>query len=1003
VAGRGRAWRVFLSHTSELREFPRDRSFVAAAESAVMRAGHAVTDMKYFPARDAQPADYCRRMVARADIYVGIIGFRYGSPVQDRPELSYVELELEAAREHGLPRLVFLLDEDAVLLPARAIVDWGNADRQRRFRERLEREPLIAVTVTSVADLEARLYQALIELPQQDDEAPDVSAAIVGASVAVPVGRAPAAVRGREEMLERLLGERGLVVVAAMGGMGKSTVAVKVAQRVPRDWQVWWVSAADLSSLTAGMVTVARGLGAGEADLRAIATQAGDAPDRFWALLEAAPEGWLLVLDNADQPRLLAAGGPSVADGTGWARASDRGLVLVTSRQADPATWGPLARVHRLEQLSDEEAARVLLDLAPDAGEAADARALAHRLGGLPLALRLAGTFLVDEFTRPSRFDEYRRALDEEPDSADLLDPDTPLGRDRRATVMQTWELSLDSLAHDGWRHARLVLRLLSCFAPAVPIPTGPLRSPEVAAALLRPGEHMDDALRGLARLGLIDSSAATATVVVHPLIADTGRAHLRSPADADGAAAAIRRAAVLLLAGEVRTLNFTHRDDWERFRMLTPHVRALLENSSSHLSAEDLEALVVAAIETIRVHEWTGAYPAAVDLAGAALAHGARLGQDHLQILNLRYRLAFLAGQQGRWAEAQAAFEELLPAAHRALGEDHPHTLATRHRIAWTLFMRGRRSEAESLFREVLDRERRALGEDHNRTQYTREELADTIAGLGRWAEAEIAARALAADRERVLGASHVYALAARYRLWRIVVLLSQWAETEAAVRDLLSAYHGSGTWAEAAAWPAPSRPRWRKAEAAFRELLAARRERFGDDHRHTRVTRYALAATIASQHRWDEAAAELEDVLAAQRTALGDGHPDTLKTRAVLSTTRAGQGRIAEARNGMLAVLDATHGVLGEEHPDTLVAWHDLVRIVALEDGWGTTADALRRLLDTRRRVLGDLHPETMATRLDLGRAGAALGRWTEAEAAFRAFPETRRFVLGADVEPD
>jgi hypothetical protein len=160
-------WRVFVSHTSELRNFPAGgKSYIAETERAISAAGHAVVDMANFPGADQVAAELCADRVRGCDVYVAVLGTRYGSPVRDRPEVSYTELEFDAATAAGLPRLVFLLDTAAadVGIPLGALIDHAFGARQEAFRHRVRDSGLVTQSFASPDELGRLVERSLREL-----------------------------------------------------------------------------------------------------------------------------------------------------------------------------------------------------------------------------------------------------------------------------------------------------------------------------------------------------------------------------------------------------------------------------------------------------------------------------------------------------------------------------------------------------------------------------------------------------------------------------------------------------------------------------------------------------------------------------------------------------------------------------------------------------------------------------------------------------------------------
>lgn len=639
--------------------------------------------------------------------------------------------------------------------------------------------------------------------------------------------------RGRQELLAELVSsrapERVPVVLAGPGGVGKSAVAAALADRLrDRRRPVWWVSASDPASLSVGLVAVARELGASTHDVNALVRGAPDAPDRLWRLLDRERGEWLLVFDNVDDPRVLSVADlpAGVQDAVGWVRPSRAGLVVVTSRETDARMW-VAARLHRVGPLAEADAAQVLRDLAPAAGDERQARVLARRLGRLPLALHLAGTYLASDATHWATFTAYGDAVG------------------AGAAVLRTTEISLDSLAHHGIPQARTVLRIASCYAQAA-----------IPVDVLEPGLPGDetplaDALRGLRSVGLLQDGPEGA-VSVHPVVTDAGRTSLAGPDSTP-----IHHRAVELLTDALRGNRFDLPNEWPRYRLLGQHLLALLDATAAHVDHDHQVMLMSTAAETARAFSRSGASKAAKALCQQALARCPALDADDPAALDVRHQLAWAVADQGDLDEAERMYTATLEARERVLAADDPDLVASRHELAWITACRGLWSLAETRYRRALADSLAVLGQNAAATLTTRHELAWSIANQGRLAEARAAFEDVLADRGRELGDEHQQTMATRHEL----------------------------------AWVSAKQRRWAEAEAAYREVLALRERVLEPDHPNTLLARHELAWTMAGQGMTAAAIAAYEDVLARRRRALGDDHPDTNKTREALTELRAGR----------------------------------------------------------------------------------------------------------------
>jgi tetratricopeptide (TPR) repeat protein len=706
--------RVFLSHTSELARLPAGRSFIDAAESAVKRSGDAVSNMAYFGPRAERPAEVCIREVTDSDIYVGIIGLRYGSPVRDRENVSYTELEFDTATAAGKPVLIIMLSEDAVY--DESFYDSEYGDRQRTFRARLMTSDLTRVMITTPDQLATELLTGLIRLPA-------LERGLVSKTIKEFPARNPV-FTGRAEVIGQLhsafrTGQR-INAVYGMGGIGKTSAVIEYCERYGDDYDIiWWVPAEELALVPDRLAELSRAINAASDTETTVS-----AVSRLRTEL-ARRRRWLIIFDNAEDPATLA---PHLLQGPGH--------TVITSRNP---FWEDLAAPVSMKVLDRPESIELVKKRLPQISHR-DADRIAAAVDDLPLALGQAAAYLADTGMAPDTYVDLLASR-----ATEVLAEGKP--GNYPVSFASGLQIALEGIMADRPPAAELLT--LAAFMAPEPVPLA-LFSAHSAILPTSLAAVTTDPLtfagltrllrqRGVAQIGI-------GSIQMHRLV----QAILRERADDS-----IRQLAVALLAAEL--LHTQDAGDPTRWHELLPHVLAAVSLDTLPGGGQlphETEQLIYAAAKYLRTRGQAAAARPLLErvLRSWEITHG----PNHPLVANALINLGWSLRDLGDAARAYAAYERALAIREAFYGEDHPRVATALTNCGLSLRELGEPSKARPLHERALAIRERYYGPDHRHVATVLAYLGQTLTDLGEPAAARPLLERALTIREKAYGPDH-------------------------------------------------------------------------------------------------------------------------------------------------------------------------------------------------------------------------------------------------------
>ena len=292
--------------------------------------------------------------------------------------------------------------------------------------------------------------------------------------------------------------------------------------------------------------------------------------------------------------------------------------------------------------------------------------------------------------------------------------------------------------------------------------------------------------------------------------------------------------------------------------------------------------------------------------------------------LLNLRTILATSQYRLGRFAQAAALYEALLPEQIAASSAQDPVTLGTLSNLAVCLSMTGNLDKAQALMEKTLTEAQTALGPDHSVTLDIRANLANILQERGQLAKALTIREDVLARWEKTQGSEHESTLSAKGNL---VALYSNLGDYDTALK-------------------------------LAEELLPLSQKILGKDHPQVLNTLTNIAVIYSNREKDDFAKARqlMQEVVVGKEKRLGKGHAETLRARVNVARTDVNMKKYKEAQTAFTALLPQFTKVLGADSLDTLELRHNMA-VLQLEqnDAKGARA-AMQALLPAVRAAGSD-----------------------------------------------